>query len=355
MLKPADNCSRFKFVNALSFYLFIAVFVFQACDNGKKANVNIMEPVPVKVQRIQEISVDEEISTSGNVEGSQTVKLGFMVAGKVNYISGNEGSVIEKGQLLASLDPENYKIAKAIADANLDQAQDEFDRVSLMHERKSVSEGDYAKVSNTLKMAKAQQRLQIKNLSDTKLYSPIKGVLLKKGTEVGEIVASGMPLFVLSDIQRVKVNAAIPETDLRHIKLGSEANVYFSSLDSSFKGTVVEVGSLAEQTTRSFPVKIEVKNQKLLIRPGMTAEIKIMPGLQKKIIALSGESVLREPDNSSFIYVVDEVKKQAFKRKIALGRITGNSIEVTSGVNPDELVVVAGQHKLINGSAVTYK
>jgi multidrug efflux pump subunit AcrA (membrane-fusion protein) len=64
---------------------------------------------------------------------------------------------------------------------------------------------------------------------------------------------------------------------------------------------------------------------------------------------------LRDLDDSSFVYVVDTVKKLAFKRKISLGRITGNRIEVTSGIIPGELVVVAGHHKLIDGSSVTLK
>jgi RND family efflux transporter MFP subunit len=354
-LQPAGRSIWSQLLKAFCCHLFILAFLLQACDNGETEKMHSNEAVPVKAQQIRQVTVDEEISASGNVEGIRTVKLGFMVAGKVDYISGDEGSVIERGQLLASLEPENYEIAKAIADAKLDQAQDEFNRISLMHARKSVSDGDYVKVCNALKLAKAQQRLQVKNLSDTKLYSPIKGVLLRKGTEVGEIIASGMPLFVISDIRRVKVNTAIPETDLRHITLGSTAHVYFPSLDSSSKGTVVEIGSLAERTTRSFSVKIEVENPTLLIRPGMTAEIKIVPGSRREIIAIPGESVLRDLDDSSFVYVVDTVKKLAFKRKISLGRITGNRIEVTSGIIPGELVVVAGHHKLIDGSSVTLK
>lgn len=312
-------------------------------------------PIAVAAQAVQKTSIDREISTSGNIEGSSTVKLAFMVGGKVDFIAGSEGTILEKGRLVASLDPENYRIAKAMADAGLDQARDEFKRVSIMHERKSVSEGDFTKAANALKLAEARQRLQVKNLSDTRLYSPIKGVLLKKGTEVGEIVGAGTPLFVIADIGTVKVNAAIPETDVNLLKLGAAADVYISSLDSTVKGRVAEIGSLAEPATRSFAAKIEIRNPGLLVRPGMTAEIRIPTGRSVEVIAVPGECILRDPDNSAFVFVADASRNQAFKRKVSLGRMLGNAIEVSSGLNPGELVVIAGQHRLADGSPVTLK
>jgi RND family efflux transporter MFP subunit len=278
-----------------------------------------------------------------------------MVAGKVNYIAAEEGQSVEQGQLLASLDPESYATAKDIADANLDQTQDEYNRLSQMHEHKSISESDFSKITNALKAAKAQQRLQAKNLSDTKLFSPINGVLLKKGVEVGEIIGVGLPLLVVSDIQTVKVNASVPESDLHSLHTGNEANVYISSLDSDFTGKITEIGSLAEATTRSFSVKIELKNPKRLIRPGMVAEVRIKTGEKSQNTTVPAEAILRDIDNSSYVFVADTIKNQAFKRKISLGNILGNNIEVISGLMPGESIVVGGQQKLSNGSSINLK
>lgn len=335
--------------------LLTALLIILGCNSPKAANEQTIVSIPVVAKQIAKISTDKEISISGNIEGSKTVKLGFLVAGKVNYIAASEGATLEAGQLLSSLDPEHYKIAKEIADAHLDQVQDEYNRLSIMHDRKSVPDSDFTRISNALKLATAQQKLQNKNLSDTKLYSPIKGVLLKKGTEVGEIVASGLPLFVVSDISIVQVSAAVPETDLLQVKIGSAAAVYISSIDSTFRGKIVEIGSLAEPATRSFTVKIELKNPDLIIRPGMTAEIKMMSGRKMEIMAVPGEAVLRDLDNTSYVFIADETRKQAFKRKISLGRMVGKNIEVTSGVSPNEWVIVGGQHKLNDGASISLK
>lgn len=326
-----------------------------SCNSNKTANEQTTLPIPVVTKQVMKISIDKEISASGNIEGNKTARLGFLVAGKINYIAGDEGSTIGAGKLLASLDPESYRIARDMADANLAQVQDEFNRLSIMHERKSLSDGDYAKISNALKVAKSQQQLQNKNLLDTKLYAPFKGVLLKKGPEIGEIIGAGMPLFVISDIHTVKVIASIPETDLQQVKIGSEAQVYISSIDSALTGKVIEVGSVSEPTTRSFNVKIQLKNPRLIIRPGMTAEVKITSGKKTEILAVPAEAVLRDLDNSAYVFVADEKKKQAFKRKVSLGQITGNNIEIASGLNINEIIVTGGQHKLENGSSVTLK
>lgn len=325
------------------------------CNGGKTDGGPAYAPIPVVAKQIEKISVNQEITASGNIEGRKTVKLGFLVAGRINYIAAGEGAVIEAGQLLASLDPESYRLAKDMADANLAQMQDEYNRLNLMHDRQSISDGDFSKISNGLKVARAQQKLQNKNLADTKLYSPIKGVLLKRGVEVGEIIGAGMPLFAVSDISVIHVNASVPESDLRQVRLGAPASVYISSIDSTATGKVVEIGSLAEPTTRSFSVIIELKNPRLIIRPGMTAEITIATGRKIDMIAVPGEAVLRDLDNTAYVFIADPARKQAFKRKISLGRMKENSVEVTSGLAQNEWVIIGGQHKLNDGSAILLK
>ncbi len=348
--KPGGNQTMKKLFLLL---LFAACFI-NGCT-GEPSNKKALDPISVITQKVEKIAVNREITASGNIEGSKTARLGFLVAGKINYIAGEEGATIGAGQLLASLDPENYRIAKDAADANLAQAQDEFNRLSLMHQRKSLSESDFSKISNTLKAARAQQNVQNKNLLDTKIYAPFKGVLLKKGAEVGEIIGTGMPLFVVSDIDTVKVNASVPETDLHLVKIDSEAKVFISAIDSNVTGRVIEVGSVSEPTTRSFTVRIALKNPDLKIRPGMTAEVKITTSKPTEILAVPGEAVLRDLDNSAYVFVADQQKSQAFKRKVSLGQIAGNNIEITSGISPDEIIVVGGQHKLTDGSSIVIK
>lgn len=338
------------------YQLAVVILIVTGCGSTQETSQSTSETintVPVMVTQVEPSKSYSEISINGNIEGHKTVRLGFMVAGKINHITASEGQHISKGQLVASLDPASYEIAKELSDIQVNATTDEYNRLKIMRDRNSLSEGDFSKVNFGLQQAKAQQKLQEKNLTDTRLYSPISGVLLRKLGEVGEITGVGTPLFIISDISKVKVNAYIPEGELHRIRLGQTAEVTISALDAAYNGKVIEVGSAADPTSRAFTVKIELPNPKNLIRPGMIAEVKLPSEHQTDILALPVEAVLHGLDNQSYVFVFDHTQQKAFKRNISVGMLKDNKITVTSGLSAGESVVTAGQTKLTDGSKVS--
>jgi RND family efflux transporter MFP subunit len=335
-------------------YLFLLSFLnIAACKSENNKTTAQSDPITVVTEAVKLAASGTELTVSGNIEGNKTVRIGFMVAGKINFIAAQEGQSVSSGQLVSSLDPTNYSIAKELVDIQVRQVSDEYNRLKIMYERNSVSEGDFKKVGFALEQAQAQQKLHAKNLSDTKLYSPISGVLLKKLAEVGEITGVGNPILVISDISKVKVNAYIPENELHTVRLGQSASVKITSLDSTYTGKVVEVGSAADPTSRAFTIKVELPNPQWLIRPGMIAEVKLSSGHTKNIIGVPTEAVMKDLNNQSYVYVADVVQNKAFKRKVSLGNLFNNQIEITSGLNDGETVVTGGQQKLTDGSSIT--
>jgi len=335
-----------------AFILILILSLLPGCSDRKNTtHINDVQ-IPVLTSAVEASQSLKEISLSGNIEGFKTVRLGFLVAGKINFVAANEGHMVSKGQLLSSLDPTNYGIAKELADIQVNQVQDEYDRLKLMYDNNSLSESDFARISYGLQQAKAQQKLHTKNLEDTKLFSPIKGVLLKKLCETGEITGVGIPLFVVSDIEKIKVSAFIPENELHNIKLGQTARVLIPSLDNTFDGKIIEVGSAADVASRAFSVKIEVENRGMLIRPGMIAEVKIVTGQDQKILLIPAGSILHDFNNQSFVYIIDGSTGKAFRRNVSLGRAINDKIEVISGLKETDMVVSGGQQKLVDGSQV---
>lgn len=331
--------------------LLLSTVLLTSCGS-KPVESKTIAPIAVVTEQATTVTTHGDLNISGNIEGNTTVRLGFMVAGKINFIAGKEGQPVTKGQLIASLDPENYRIAKELATIQVNQVNDEYRRLQFMHDKNSVSESDFSKVGFAFQQAKMQQKLQAKNLSDTRLISPISGVLLKKMAEVGEITPVGTPILVISDISKVKVNAYIPENELHTIKIGQTAKVQVASLDKIYTGKVVEVGSSADPTSRAFTVKIEINNPNKEIRPGMIAEVFL--GTNKTLSALSvpAEAVVHNTDDDNYVFVVDASHTKAFKRKISIGRLIGNRIEIVSGLKTGEIIVTGGQQKLTDGSAI---
>ena len=336
-----------------TYFILLTYVLLNGCQT-KKGNQEINEPaMPVVTSRVTRNSFTREIPLSGNIEGDKTVRLGFLVAGKIDFISANEGQMVSKGQLLSSLDPTNYGIAKELADIQVNQVQDEYDRLKLMHDNKSLSESDFAKITFGLQQARAQQKLHTKNLSDTKLYSPINGVLLKKLAETGEITGAGMPVFIVSDIRKIKVNAFIPEDELHNVRIGQIAKVTISSIDKTYEGKIIEVGSAADPASRAFSIKIEVDNPGLVIRPGMIAEARVFSGTNEEYLCVPHAAIQHDFNDQSFVYVVDTSQNRAFRRNVSLGKLVGDKIGITSGLIENEMIVTGGQQRLIDGSPVS--
>lgn len=321
-----------------------------ACNKEAPQQVVEKTTIPVTTEKVVSSTFNSGISVSGNIDANKTLRLGFMVAGKINYIAVNEGQTVKQGSLIASLDPVNYNIAKEMADLQVAQTDEEYNRLKIMYDRNSLSESDFAKIDFGLKQAKVQQKLHNENLSNTKLYAPISGVLLKRLAEPGEIVATGTPILVLSDISKVKVNAYIPEYQLNAIKIGQMGEVRIAAIDQKFLGKVIEVGAVADATTRAFTVKLEVNNPNLNIRPGMIAEVNFSDIEQKNILAIPATAILRTPDGQPYVYVAENQK--AFKRNVSVGAVYAGKIEILSGLAVGDDLVIGGQQKLTNGSDI---
>jgi RND family efflux transporter MFP subunit len=332
--------------------LLTMILLMAGCNTRKGKQESREAPVTVTVSSAQKISSAREIKLSGNIEGLKTVRLGFLVAGRINYVACNEGDPVTSGRILASLDPASYEIAKELADIQVNQVQDEFNRLSEMHDKQSISESDFAKISFGLQQAKAQQKLHAKNLADTRLYSPIDGILLKRLAEPGEITGIGLPVFVVSDIRKVKVNAPVPESELLFFRIGTKAKVNIPALGRDYEGKIIEVGSAADPATRTFTARIEVDNPGQLIRPGMIAEIAYQTDSKENMLAIPIEAFLHDNNGQGYIFVADTLKHIAFRRDIATGRFRNSMIEVVSGLSEGEKVVTGGQQKLTDGSPI---
>lgn len=338
------------------FYLLICVIsIFSGCIlKDKEKHDTETTTISVISEQVKKIITTNEIAISGDIEGNKTIRLGFLQPGRINYIATKEGEPVSKGQLLASLDTTSYAIANEMADIHLKSVADEFNRLTIMHDRGSISDGDYSKITFGLQEARIQQKLQKQNLLNTKLYSPISGILLKRLAEVGEIIGVGVPILIISDISTVKVNAYVPENELHNIKLGQKASVLISSLNHFYSGKVVQIGALADNASRAFSIKIELPNPEQLIQPGMIAEVKLNANKSREILIIPTEAVLHDLNNQTYIYIADTMQHKAFKRKISVGSIINSQIEITAGISENEMIITGGQHKLSDGAPINF-
>lgn len=322
-----------------------------ACTN--KTDQNHTNPVPVWVQKVNIIKRPKSVSVSGSVYPFSKVNLGFMVSGKIRKINVKEGEHVHVHQFIACLDTTEYHYALQIAEAKKVKADDEFRRLKQMYEKKSLTPDNYTKARETARQADANYNLYLKHLHDTNLNTPISGIVAAKRVDAGDIIKKGLPLFTIVNTDSVKINAAVPESEIDHIRIGQSAKINIAALDTTFTGHVYSIGALADPSSRTYTVKVLVSNPKLLLKVGMIVEAKINTGQISKEITVPASAIVHNPNNQSYCFVIDNKNHRAYEKRVFFSGLSADStVVIRKGLKPGEQVVTGGQDHLRDGMSV---
>ncbi len=392
--------------NRFVFILSLTALGMTACGSrpGASQGANAAA-TPVKVRRVMKVRQPARITASGSIEPDQTVNVAFQVAGKVARVFVDEGGSVREGQLLAELDPTDYRfgaeaaaaqagMARATADkaqagaraqeverarAAYEQAADEYGRLKRLYERKSLAPSDFKKIeahylaakaqyeeaqegarredkaaaNAALEQAQAGERVARKRLADTRLLAPLAGQIAHRSIDPGETIGAGMPAFVIVDLEPAKVRVGVPESDIRLVRVGQPATILVPALPGqTFEGRVEQVGVAAEPASRTYAVKIAVPNSRRLLKAGMIAEAQIRGDVQVDAVTLPGEAVVRDPQGATLVYIYFPKEHRVYARRVEPGTVYGREIEIKSGLAGDELVVTGGQNRVREGALV---
>ncbi len=253
------------------------------------------------VYRFANSPEQDALVLSGNVEVTE-VNVGFKLPGRVQTLFADEGRSVKKGDKLAVLDGAEYEaqVAQSRAalqnvNAQLDKAKRDYDRAEKLNKEEAISQQqmDGARTAYDMTLAQVQQaRATLKNadvkLSDTVIYAPISGIVLKKNVEEGETVSSGTSIVTIGDLEKPWVKVYLKEDKLGFVKLGQKVEVTTDTYPGKrYSGSVTFISSEAEFTPKAvqtqeervklvFGVKVSVENQDDELKPGMPADVEIL-------------------------------------------------------------------------------
>jgi len=375
------------------------------CQRAASAAREDTNLIPIQVRTPAVVERQDSVAASGSVEGSETTDVAFQVSGKVARVFVEEGQHVSRGQLLAELEPTDYRnsldaanaqkqAAEALAQKaaagprkqeveeariDLNRWEDEYKRMHFLVERRSLPPNDFQKIEAAYNAAreryqmtvegtrledrnvamaqalaaKAQASEESKRLGDTKLLAPITGNISMRRVDPGQTVAAGAPVFSVVNLNPAKVRIGVPEADIGKVRRGARAEVSLPSLGGrSFEGQVEIIGVSAEAASRTYTVKIVVPNPGPLLLAGMVAEARIFGSAKERVLTIPGESIVRDPQGATNVYVYHPDRKRVYARRIEVGPPIGGEVEIRSGLNGEEAVVVAGQQKLREGTMV---
>jgi RND family efflux transporter MFP subunit len=293
-------------------------------------------------------------TASGIVHANTTVDVAFEVAGKVANVGPDEGQSVRAGEAIASLDPAAYRFAVEQTSAGAERAARDRDRNRPLLTAGSISPADMDHLETGARESAAAADLAKKRLADTRLIAPMSGVIARRSIEVGAMVAPGQPAYTIVALDPMRVRVGVPESDIGRVTEGAATTVRIPALDTSFTGRVSLIGVAADPATRSYTVEISVPNPARRLRDGMVAEATITTKATTSAIVVPASAVVHDAtaNSATVVYVLDRDAARAHARRVITGAARGDSLEITSGLDENDRIVVAGQQRLREGAAV---
>lgn len=324
-------------------------------DKGTGQTVDSLpKETQVVVQSVRQVTTHHVITVSGTLVADKTAPLSFLVPGRINQVLVEEGDKVAKGDLLAVIESQDYKSRLDMAEAAVLRAKDAYERYEPLYKEGAYAEKNFIELKANLAEAIAARNIARKALGDTSLYSPITGIVGSKSVELGTMVSAQSPAFSIVKTDLIYARVSVPETEIDKVTMGKSAQVSISALDRQiFTGQVSMIGAVADERTRTYPVKVELQNPDLLLRPGMIVQTEIQSDRPVNILTVPGVSIVRDADNIPYVLVADAASKTAQRRRVAPGNTHSDGIEIRSGLNGDEDVIISGQHKLTDGTPIT--
>ena len=323
------------------------------CGDPDTVDAADAAPVPVRLTQVTRLDRPAWIGLSGDVEPNRTVNVGFLVPGLVADVGPEEGEVVARGAALAELDPTDYELNFELASAQRERAEDELSRATAVFAQNGIPENDFHKAQTAARMARAQEAMAEKKLADTRITSPLSGVVARRAVQPGEQAGPGFPVFTIVSVDPVQVRVGVPEAEIGPIAVGQRADVTIPSLDgAAFEGRVRLVGIAADPGSRTYTVKIEVANPGRRLLPGMIAEVRLETDVTVQALTVPGEAIVRGSDGITRVFVYFPAEQRVHERRVEVGSAYGTEIEIREGLAGDEQIVVGGQHRLREGAVV---
>jgi RND family efflux transporter MFP subunit len=317
--------------------------MFFSC--GEKKQETVQEEVKVKVNTsVAKRQTVEKIATyTANVQADVINQITPTMPGRIEKIYVEIGQKVSKGQLLVQMESSNLQQQSA----QLANLQKDYDRYSELLKVGGIAQQQVDQVKTQIDVLTAV----IANLREnTQLRSPINGIVTARNYDNGNVFAQ-QPILTIQQLNPLKAIVYVSESNFTDVKVGMPAKIQLDVYgDEVFKGKVSLIYPTIDAATHTFGVEVAIDNRNARVRPGMYARVSLHFG-EKQSIVVPDAAVLKQAGaNDKYVYVVEN--GVARYRKVELGQRLETNYEILSGLNEGDVVVTAGQTRLIDGSAI---
>lgn len=311
------------------------------------------EAVPVVVASAEQGPVSSWIIASGNLESVELVQVLAKVPGQVESLRVEEGTRVEQGDVLVELDPNEYRLAAARAEAELDKKHADMTRYERMLSEGVLSQVDYDQAVYDVRQAELAHEQALIDLAEATVRAPITGVISSRDVHRGARVAANETLFTIVNPDRLWVHIYVPEADLPGLAPGQTAEVTSDVLShGTFAALVDRISPVVDPQSGTAKVTVRMSSTDNL-RPGMFVNVRITTGRRDDALLIPKRAVVYAGDSTA-VYRIDADGDgySAVQIPIRLGSGNAEFVEVVAGLEPGDRVVVLGQDLLRTGMPV---
>lgn len=306
-------------------------------------------PRNVRVLTLERGELEEFLVLSGALRPVRGADISAEESGVVAQILRDKGSYVKRGESILALDRRILEAEKRSAEANETLNDFNEERTEALFEDNSVSGQERLLVHTQAAQASAQADIARARFEKTNFPAPFGGIVSDRFVEVGELVAPGTRVARIIDPYQLELVGSITEREVAFVNQGAAVEIALEGLGRRVNGEVSWVGFEADPQNGKFPVEITIDNRSLDLRPGLLGRARIEKQAHSEVIAVPREAVLATNDGSS-VFVADG--EHARRRKVVLGVDQGTLVEVRSGLEAGDQLIVRGHRDLADGTPI---
>ncbi|WP_417319898.1 efflux RND transporter periplasmic adaptor subunit [Emcibacter sp.] len=313
------------------------------------AGERVVQVIATRVAMDQFVDTVEALGTT---KANESVVLTATTTDKVSVINFNDGMIVKKGTVLATLVTEEEEADLREARANFDEQERELKRIRGLVEAKTLATARLDAQKTLYEKSLAQLQIAQARIRDRQIIAPFDGKLGIRQISVGALVTPGTVITTIDDLSVIKVDFTVPESFLAALKEGQTIEARSAAYDRLFTGRVATVDTRVNPVSRAVMVRAEIPNDEMLLRPGMLLTIDLIRNRGQSIM-IPEESIINYEDRK-YVFVVQS-DNTVSRRQIETGRRRPGAVEVQAGLEIGELIVSEGLLKIQDGTRVSLK
>jgi membrane fusion protein (multidrug efflux system) len=312
----------------------------------------------VTAVKLKDTTFNHYLEVQGNVNTNENVLIQPEFPGNLVQLNVKAGQKVSKGQVLGRTDDGGMSQQLASAENQYALAKTTFERQKNLWNQKIGSEIQYLQAQ--AQMISAQKAVAQINaqIAKTVIRAPFSGTIDEVYVEKGEVVAaSPQGLMRIVNLGNMYVSTSIPETYIGKLKIGTEVDVFLTSLNKTYKGKVRQIGNFINPNNRSFGIEVSVPNPENLLRPNQVAKMKVIDYVSKNAVVVPTNVIQQDSKKNSFVYtVINSTGKSGIAKKVIVktGQSSDNVTEILSGLDSDAIIVTEGMNTISDGMKLNF-